>query len=250
MQGVGPDGAMLAAKPERALERWVQGARKPARMPLTNKLRNPEENVMPASILGKSLLIAGLALVASAAMGQDKPATVTGASDSMLANTCAGCHGTDGASAGPASPTIAGLSEEYFIETMKGFADGEIPATIMNRIAKGYSDAEIEQMAKYFAAKPFVQAGGQEFDAELAKTGAKLHDKYCEKCHADGGTSAEDDAGVLAGQWQPYLKWTMDDYLSGDRQPTKKMKKKIKELSEDHGDAGWEALYNFYASQQ
>lgn len=205
---------------------------------------------MPRSILGKSLLFAALALGVSVAMAQDKPATMTGASDSMLANTCAGCHGTDGASAGPASPTIAGLSEEYFIETMKGFAADEIPATIMNRIAKGYSDAEIEQMAKFYAGKPFVQAKGQKFDADLAKTGAKLHDKYCEKCHAEGGTSAEDDAGVLAGQWLPYVKWTMADYLAGDREATKKMKKKIQELSEDHSDAGWEALYNFYASQQ
>ena len=205
---------------------------------------------MPASIIGKSLLAAGLALGASAAMAQDKPETLTGASAGMLANTCAGCHGTDGASAGPASPTIAGLSEEYFIETMNAFAAGEIPSTIMGRIASGYSEAEIEQMAKFYAEKPFVQAKGQEFDADLAKTGAKLHDKYCEKCHADGGTSAEDDAGVLAGQWLPYLEWTMADYLTGDREPTKKMKKKIEELSEDHGDAGWEALYNFYASQQ
>ena len=29
----------------------------------------------------------------------------------MLANTCAGCHGTDGSSVGPASPTIAGISQ-------------------------------------------------------------------------------------------------------------------------------------------
>ena len=205
---------------------------------------------MPGSIIGKSLLIAGLALGGTVAMAQDKPATLTGASDSMLANTCAGCHGTDGASAGPASPTIAGLSEEYFIEVMKGFAADEIPATIMNRIAKGYSDAEIEQMAKFYAGKPFVQAKGQKFDTAQVDTGAKLHDKYCEKCHAEGGTSAEDDAGVLAGQWLPYLRWTMEDYLSGNREPTKKMKKKIEELSEEHGDAGWEALYNYYASQQ
>jgi sulfide dehydrogenase cytochrome subunit len=165
----------------------------------------------------------------------------------MLANTCAGCHGTNGASVGPASPTISGLSEDYFIETMQGFASGEIPATIMGRIAKGYTEGEIEQMAKFYAGKPFVAAMQEADDAKVAK-GAKLHDKYCEKCHAEGGTSAEDDSGVLKGQWRPYIEWTMADYLAGDRTPTKKMKKKITELTEDHGDDGWDALFNYYAS--
>ena len=203
---------------------------------------------MPGSRIGKSLLIAGLALGASAAMAaDDKPKTLSGASDSMLANTCAGCHGTDGASVGPASPTISGLSEVYFVETMQGFASGEIPATIMGRIAKGYTEGEIEQMAKFYAGKPFV-AAMQEADVAKVDKGAKLHDKYCEKCHAEGGTSAEDDSGVLKGQWRPYLEYTMADYMAGDREPTKKMAKKLKELTEDHGDDGWDALFNFYAS--
>jgi sulfide dehydrogenase cytochrome subunit len=196
------------------------------------------------------LLIAGLALGASVAMAADKPATMTGASDSMLANTCAGCHGTNGASGGPASPTIAGISEDYFVELMTGFASGDVPSTIMGRIAKGYSEGEIQQMAKFYAGQPFVAAAGQKSDAAGAKTGAKLHDKYCEKCHAEGGTSAEDDAGILKGQWRPYLEWSLADYIEGKRTPTKKMKKKLEELSEDHGDAGWTALRDFYASDK
>ena len=62
---------------------------------------------------------------------------------SMLANNCQGCHGTDGASVGPASPTIAGLSKDYFVEVMEGFASGDVKATIMDRIAKGYNKKEI-----------------------------------------------------------------------------------------------------------
>jgi sulfide dehydrogenase cytochrome subunit len=34
---------------------------------------------------------------------------------------------------------------------MKAFKSGERPATLMDRIAKGYTDEEIEAMAKYFA---------------------------------------------------------------------------------------------------
>ncbi|MCB1857184.1 MAG: cytochrome c4 [Gammaproteobacteria bacterium] len=172
-----------------------------------------------------------------------------GASDAMLANTCAGCHGTNGASGGPAAPTIAGLSKDYFIEVMQGFASGEVPATIMDRIAKGYTDEEIGQMANFYVGKPFVKAV-QTFDDGMVKQGEKLHDKYCEKCHAEGGQSAEDDAGVLAGQWTPYVAWTLADYKAGHREATKKMKKKLEDMLAKEGDEGLQAILSFYASQQ
>ncbi|MCB1727209.1 MAG: c-type cytochrome, partial [Gammaproteobacteria bacterium] len=58
---------------------------------------------------------------------------LAGSSASMMANTCAGCHGTNGQSAGPASPNLAGVSESYFNDSMKAFKEGTRPATIMDR---------------------------------------------------------------------------------------------------------------------
>lgn len=197
-------------------------------------------------------LVAGVLIgMSTAALAADKkgPATMTGASASMLANTCNGCHGPNGDSAGPATPTIAGASVDYFTEQMQGFAKGEIPSTIMGRIAKGYSDDEIEKMADYFSKQKFIPAK-QEADPKLAKKGAKLHDKYCEKCHAEGGTSAEDDAGILAGQWVPYLEMSLSDFLKGDREMPKKMAKKLKKLHKKEGDAGIKALIAYYASRK
>jgi sulfide dehydrogenase cytochrome subunit len=194
-------------------------------------------------------LFAGLALGASSLAAADDPALMSGASTSMLAHTCNGCHGIEGASTGPAIPSIGGISRYYMIDLLEAYKSGDAYSTIMGRIAQGYTTEEIEQIADYFANQPFV-AAKQEFDEGQVKEGAKLHDKYCEKCHADGGTSAEDDSGVLAGQWTPYLSWTMDDYLAGDREMTKKMKKKVDQLVSKEGDAGLQALYNYYASQQ
>jgi cytochrome c553 len=37
---------------------------------------------------------------------------------------------------------------------MRAFRDGKRPATVMHQIAKGYSDAQIEAMASWFAAQP------------------------------------------------------------------------------------------------
>ncbi|WP_156098562.1 c-type cytochrome [Thermopetrobacter sp. TC1] len=193
----------------------------------------------------------GLALglaVASAQAGNQKE-LISGASGKMLAAQCDGCHGPNGASGGPAIPNIGGISKDYMIEVMKGFKSGEVPSTIMGRIAKGYSDDEIERLANHYASLKWVPAK-QSFDAAMAKEGAKLHEKYCEKCHEDGGKKAEEDAAILAGQWMPYLQFTMSDFLSGKREMTKKMKKKVKKLLDSKGEKGLQSIVHFYASQQ
>jgi sulfide dehydrogenase cytochrome subunit len=205
---------------------------------------------MVMKTITRVLLVAGLAFgVSSLANAKDAPKTLMGASGQALADTCAGCHGTDGASGGPGTPSIGGLSNEYFVELMEGFKSGEIPSTIMGRIAKGYSKDEVKRISTHFAAKPFVPAK-QKFDAAKAAKGAKLHDKNCEKCHEDGGKVVEDDTGRLAGQWMHYLNSTMKDFISGKREMTKKMKKKVMKLHAKSGDAAFENLMHYYASQQ
>ena len=73
-------------------------------------------------------------------------------SSPSLAATCAACHGTQGrAIADAAVPGLAGLPAGYLSEQMKGFKSGTRQATVMHQIAKGYSDAQIEQLAAYFA---------------------------------------------------------------------------------------------------
>lgn len=192
----------------------------------------------------------GAAFAASAADPAPAPELISGASAQMLAETCAGCHGTDGASAGPASPTIGGMHDETFTEVMEGFRDGSIYSTVMGRIAKGYSDEEIELMAKYFAGKPY-QPVKQEFDVALAEKGAKLHDKYCEKCHSEGGKPLKDEEYVLlAGQWTPYLHNAMSDFRDDRREMPKKMRSKLDDLLSKEGDDGIKALFSFYASEQ
>lgn len=163
----------------------------------------------------------------------------------MLGFTCAACHGYDGASNGPATPSIAGMPAEYFVETMKAFKTGERPATVMDRIAKGYSDEELEIMAKFFAEKTYIPAK-QNADAAKASKGAKIHDKACEKCHSEGGRFTEEDAGILAGQWMPYLTFAFEDFTSGKRPMDKKMASRVEKLSKDD----IEALIHFYGSQQ
>lgn len=67
-----------------------------------------------------------------------------------IAATCMSCHGPGGKSLG-ATPSIAGLDKDYFVKAMKDFKSGARPATIMNRHASGYTEAEYEALAAYFA---------------------------------------------------------------------------------------------------
>ncbi|MDA0997595.1 MAG: c-type cytochrome [Proteobacteria bacterium] len=67
----------------------------------------------------------------------------------VLANTCFACHGPDGQAKGEI-PVLAGKDGAFIQSALKGFRDGSRPATIMNRIAKGYSEAEIAALAEYF----------------------------------------------------------------------------------------------------
>ena len=89
----------------------------------------------------------------------------------------------------------------------------------------------------------------QKHDAGKAAEGKKIHKKYCEKCHEKGGM-VDDESGVLAGQWIPYLRYTMEDFNSGARDMSKKMKKRMKKVMDTHGEAGMEALVQYYGSQK
>jgi sulfide dehydrogenase cytochrome subunit len=197
--------------------------------------------MMRIKIILQSVFLIGIVAI----YGSTFAATPTA---SMLANTCAGCHGTNGSSVGPSSPTIAGISPEYFIDSMEEYQSGERPSTIMSRIAKGYTKEEIKLMADYFSKQPFVRLP-QIYDKNLAKKGKAVHKKYCEKCHEDAGRSAEDDAGILAGQWSDYMRFMMADFTSGKRTMEKKMKKKVDALQKKLGNEGIEQLIHFYASQ-
>ncbi|EWY42887.1 hypothetical protein N825_02660 [Skermanella stibiiresistens SB22] len=64
----------------------------------------------------------------------------------LLAVFCAACHGTDGNSIGVATPTIASLSPEYLVDSMIAYKTKTRRSTVMGRIAKGYSDADIDKL--------------------------------------------------------------------------------------------------------
>lgn len=194
-----------------------------------------------------ALIAASLASVASA---DDLDATI---------EKCNACHGDNGVSAWDDMPTIAGIdafvgSEALYIYrdearpcAMSAFRNGMSgqPDTNMCKVVADMSDDTIDAIAEHYAALPFVPAK-QEFDADKAAAGQAIHDRDCERCHSDGGSNAEDEASILAGQWMGYLRTTFAEYRADEREQLGKMKEVMDALSAEDE----EALLHYYASQQ
>ena len=68
------------------------------------------------------------------------------------AASCSGCHAAGAAAARPV-PRLYGRDAGEIVTAMTGFRDGSLPATVMNRIAKGFSDDELRAIAAWLAAQ-------------------------------------------------------------------------------------------------
>lgn len=176
-----------------------------------------------------------------------------------LMETCAACHGKDGASHDANVPIIGGMSSSYLHDELIAYQNRERPCpetkyvdgpkkdqkTDMCQIARDLSEADITAVSQYLAAKKFVRAT-QKNDAALASQGKAYFADHCEKCHTEGGSVAEDDSSILAGQWMPYLRESFDEFKSGKRPMDKKMKPKFDEMNKQD----MEAVINYLGGEK
>jgi sulfide dehydrogenase cytochrome subunit len=90
------------------------------------------------------LLLAGLMIALASPAAAQAP---------LAAQGCVGCHGPNGAGQGGV-PGLAGRDRAELIAQMNAFRANERPATIMGRVARGYTEAEIIATAEYFSRQP------------------------------------------------------------------------------------------------
>jgi cytochrome c553 len=86
----------------------------------------------------------GLASVAAAALAAAEPPAGAAA--------CTGCHPASTRVTSPV-PRLAGLDQAAIVRAMQDFRAGARAATVMDRIAKGFTDAEIQAIAAWYAAQ-------------------------------------------------------------------------------------------------
>ena len=77
----------------------------------------------------------------NAAQGQNKSAV------------CHACHGATGKSTQPIYPNLGGQQQTYLSKTLQGFRDGSRQNAIMNGFAANLSDADIEDIAAWYASQ-------------------------------------------------------------------------------------------------
>jgi sulfide dehydrogenase cytochrome subunit len=97
------------------------------------------------SIIGAAMIVA---LGAAHAAGQGNDPNLA----RNLAATCANCHGTNGVSVGEVA-SLAGRPKDEIGRKLLDYKNGTVPGTIMPQLAKGYTDAQIDLVAGWFAAQ-------------------------------------------------------------------------------------------------
>ena len=88
-----------------------------------------------------------------------------------VASVCAACHGLDGASVTDSIPNLAAQRANYLSNQLKAFKNGARKHDIMSAIASQLSDAEIGNVAGYFASLAGAASGAKSAPMEsLTKT--------------------------------------------------------------------------------
>src|ERR1035438_8348416 len=88
---------------------------------------------------------------------------------------CARCHGFDGASDGSgAFPRLDGQSAQYLADQVRHFASGHRQNALMQPIAKGLKDDEIEAVSQYYASLHTVPLPSRPAAGQLRTRGEQV----------------------------------------------------------------------------
>ena len=167
------------------------------------------------------------------------------AAGKSLAEGCAGCHGADGVSQMPLTPSLAGEPDYFTQWQLIFFRSGARKSEVMGPIAEALNNDDIRNLGAYYASLPPPKP--QPAADELAQTGEKLALQHrCSSCHADN-YAGNVTAARLAGQREDVLLKALHDFKSGARvgSGVASMSDVVYELS----DADMQALAHYMATR-
>ncbi|MGH8117187.1 MAG: c-type cytochrome [Rhodanobacteraceae bacterium] len=104
---------------------------------------------MQQRIILVPLLAAALALACGTAFaGGDA------AAGAKKAVACEACHGKDGNGIAPNYPALAGQYQDYLVQVLHEYKDGQRTNAIMNGMAAPLTDQDIDDLAAFFSSLP------------------------------------------------------------------------------------------------
>jgi len=130
---------------------------------------------------------------------------------SVLAEPCAGCHGSDGNTAAADTPTLAGQDAAYLAKTLRDYQNGQRDHALMVAAMEGLNDADIDALATFYAEQ---EPAARQVRRPLVTAEWIAR---CDRCHGLGGNSADPRYPSLAGQHPKYLIRVLEAYGSGER---------------------------------
>lgn len=132
------------------------------------------------------------------------------------AQTCVACHGPEGNSASPAIPSLAGQPAQFIATQLVMFREGRRKDAQMSPFATGLANADLNNLAAYFAAQKLVLPT-REAPSATAEVGARLAQQFnCTQCHGPA-LMGQQHIPRLAGQQMDYLKTQLLGFKASTR---------------------------------
>jgi len=191
-------------------------------------------------------LAAALSLLAACGLSTASRAEGTKEAGQAKSAACVACHGIDGNSANPEWPSLAAQSASYTVRQLKAFRAGERQNPLMSPMAAGLSDADIDDLAAFFASQAIRATGETEpskldLGRHVYRTGNLNHQvTSCAGCHGPTGRG-NGPAGYasLQGQHATYVAAQLRAYKAGTRatDPNQMMRNVAALLSDEEIDA-------------
>ena len=219
--GTAPAIPHLAAQRERyllaSLKEYKEGKRTHA------ALRDLATNMSEADLRNVAAYFASLPPVPSAAATDVKHSSPY-ERGKVLAAACAKCHGEEGNSKIPGTPTLAGQQPHYLVAAIQEYHQGDRAKGSMKSASGDTDKLDQESLALYFATQtPVQRPAPKRGDAEAGEPLTAM----CGGCHGPHGVSADAATPSLAGQDTEYLvkstkayrttrkNWGMQRYVAG-----------------------------------
>jgi cytochrome c553 len=158
------------------------------------------------------------ASAAPAPVAASVPAGDVAAGKVLAERDCKACHGTDGKGVAPAIPNLAAQRAAYILASLKEYKEGKRPHAALKDMAASMSDADMRNVAAYFASLPSVSKAPENPQLSSAyEQGKALAAASCSKCHGEDGNSKTPGTPSLAGQQPHYLAAAIQEYHQGER---------------------------------
>lgn len=159
---------------------------------------------------GAAMRIAAAFMVTCAPL----PAVADANAGEQKAQLCLLCH-----KEGPEfrfTPFLERQPAEFLVAATMAFKTGQRQQPAMNTNAANLSQADIRDIADYFAAKPFRSSDENLEPAKIAAGEKLVGEMKCAGCHSPTFYGAG-TVPRLAGQKQPYLAWQLQSFFGGSR---------------------------------